>query len=203
MTSARVKCFAAAILMSLHLTSGAIADTFLFSFTDPITNWTVGGQIILPGTGNYSGPALQVVLTTYPSAFDIAISELGANAVAWRGDVENTFTEINGQLDWSSSYFFGHSFQDCALFICGNDTILFQLGTLKIRLFAGPFELVALYSPPRPPGQLFVFSQDITVTPTPLPAALPLFATGLGALGLLGWRRKRKQAGEGVHDDKK
>jgi hypothetical protein len=28
--------------------------------------------------------------------------------------------------------------------------------------------------------------------PTPLPAALPLFATGLGALGLYGWRRKRK-----------
>jgi hypothetical protein len=27
---------------------------------------------------------------------------------------------------------------------------------------------------------------------TPLPGALPLFATGLGALGLLGWRRKRK-----------
>jgi hypothetical protein len=27
---------------------------------------------------------------------------------------------------------------------------------------------------------------------TPLPAALPLFATGLGALGLLTWRRKRK-----------
>ena len=26
----------------------------------------------------------------------------------------------------------------------------------------------------------------------PLPAALPLFATGLGGLGLLGWRRKRK-----------
>ena len=29
---------------------------------------------------------------------------------------------------------------------------------------------------------------------TPLPATLPLFATGLGALGLLGWRRRRKQA---------
>jgi hypothetical protein len=27
---------------------------------------------------------------------------------------------------------------------------------------------------------------------TPLPTALPLFATGLGGLGLLGWRRKRK-----------
>ena len=28
--------------------------------------------------------------------------------------------------------------------------------------------------------------------PVPLPTALPLFATGLAALGLLGWRRKRK-----------
>jgi hypothetical protein len=28
----------------------------------------------------------------------------------------------------------------------------------------------------------------------PLPAALPLFASGLGGLGLLGWRRKRKTA---------
>ena len=37
---------------------------------------------------------------------------------------------------------------------------------------------------------------DITTTAPgiPLPGTLPLFATGLGALGLLGWRRKRKQA---------
>jgi len=33
-----------------------------------------------------------------------------------------------------------------------------------------------------------------TLTTTPLPAALPLFAGGLGALGLFGWRRKRKNA---------
>jgi hypothetical protein len=36
---------------------------------------------------------------------------------------------------------------------------------------------------------------DLTVsTATPLPAALPLFATGLGAMGLFGWRRKRQHA---------
>jgi hypothetical protein len=29
---------------------------------------------------------------------------------------------------------------------------------------------------------------------TPLPAALPLFASGIGAMSLLGWRRKRKAA---------
>jgi hypothetical protein len=31
-----------------------------------------------------------------------------------------------------------------------------------------------------------------TVTQTPIPATLPLFATGIGGLGLLGWRRRRK-----------
>ena len=34
----------------------------------------------------------------------------------------------------------------------------------------------------------------LDINPVPLPTALPLFATGLGALGLLGWRRKRKKA---------
>ena len=34
-----------------------------------------------------------------------------------------------------------------------------------------------------------------TVGAVPLPAALPLFATGLAALGLLGWRRKKTAAG--------
>jgi hypothetical protein len=33
----------------------------------------------------------------------------------------------------------------------------------------------------------------ITPAPVPLPAALPLFATGLGVLGLLGWRRRRNE----------
>jgi hypothetical protein len=37
------------------------------------------------------------------------------------------------------------------------------------------------------PGDEFILSAV-----TPLPAALPLFATGLGAMGLFGWRRKRK-----------
>ena len=35
---------------------------------------------------------------------------------------------------------------------------------------------------------------SVTTNETPLPAAFPLFATGLGGLGLLGWRRKRKAA---------
>jgi PEP-CTERM motif len=36
------------------------------------------------------------------------------------------------------------------------------------------------------------FSAGIGDAPAPLPASLPLFVSGLGALGLLGWRRKKK-----------
>ena len=32
-------------------------------------------------------------------------------------------------------------------------------------------------------------------SPVPIPAALPLLAAGLGAMGFMGWRRKRKAAG--------
>jgi hypothetical protein len=38
----------------------------------------------------------------------------------------------------------------------------------------------------------FVLTAEVATTP--LPAALPLFASSLGALGLLGWRKKRKAA---------
>jgi hypothetical protein len=40
----------------------------------------------------------------------------------------------------------------------------------------------------------FIDLVNVEAATTPLPAALPLFATGLGGLGLLGWRRKRKNA---------
>jgi hypothetical protein len=45
-----------------------------------------------------------------------------------------------------------------------------------------------------PGAQINASFNDSTTPPstTPLPAALPLFATGIGAMGLIGWRRKRK-----------
>lgn len=40
---------------------------------------------------------------------------------------------------------------------------------------------------------LFSNSDDAPPTTTPLPAALPLFASGLAALGLIGWRQRRQR----------
>jgi hypothetical protein len=65
----------------------------------------------------------------------------------------------------------------------GTDQLFsFSLGSLGAYSFSGigdnTFGSISVSSTP--------------VSSTPLPAALTLFATGLGALGLLGWRRKRK-----------
>jgi hypothetical protein len=43
-----------------------------------------------------------------------------------------------------------------------------------------------------PPGGVNIYDG---VSNVPLPAALPLFASGLAGLGLLGWRRKKAAAG--------
>jgi len=45
----------------------------------------------------------------------------------------------------------------------------------------------------------FIFADDFsfaqsTISPVPLPAALPLYGTGLAIMGFIGWHRKRKIA---------
>jgi len=42
------------------------------------------------------------------------------------------------------------------------------------------------------PAPTFNAAFTLAGVESPLPAALPLFTTGLGVLGLLGWRRKKK-----------
>ena len=72
---------------------------------------------------------------------------------------------------------------------------LVQIG-LGTSANAGPGQVAYLGLSDRPyPGTDFDF-QDLTlsITPIPLPAALPLFASGLAGLGLLAWRRKKKAA---------
>jgi hypothetical protein len=76
------------------------------------------------------------------------------------------------------------------------------LGINGVMLGMGPFDLyfaTGMSDPGIPVYDLYyndaptqVGTLEVFATTTPLPAALPLFATGLGAMGLLGWRRKRK-----------
>ncbi len=80
----------------------------------------------------------------------------------------------------------------------------FEIGTTT-----GPNENVVLEDASHPGGPLLQFNDGVDsqstssesgntqigiASATPLPATLSLFATGLGAMGLFGWRRKRKNA---------
>jgi hypothetical protein len=60
-------------------------------------------------------------------------------------------------------------------------------GSYLLTLFYADRDHVAAYL------DFSVDGKGVTLSSTtPLPATLPLFASGLGVLGLLGWRRKRK-----------
>jgi hypothetical protein len=68
-------------------------------------------------------------------------------------------------------------------------------GTGFLDIFAGSGEAITSLVLTGPTNAFEVDNFAATpVSATPLPAALPLFATGLGALGLLGWRRNRRMA---------
>jgi hypothetical protein len=59
------------------------------------------------------------------------------------------------------------------------------------QIFVSPYSFAANSGGVDPDANGFTWAIELQVAQTPLPAALPLFAGGLGALGLLGWRRKR------------
>jgi hypothetical protein len=77
----------------------------------------------------------------------------------------------------------------------------FQLGTIPTGTFVA-FEdrLAAPFNPSGFPPSDFDYNDDsfvftnVASSSTPIPGALPLFASGLGALGLLARRRRRKNA---------
>jgi hypothetical protein len=89
----------------------------------------------------------------------------------------NLFTITGDQLLIQT---YGH---DQVRFDFGNE--LFQSVLLSTNSNAFEFANLQTFGGPAPAAAVA----------TPLPAALPLFVSGLGALGFVGWRRKKKAAG--------
>jgi hypothetical protein len=67
---------------------------------------------------------------------------------------------------------------------------VYGFGPLQLQIFAATLDRPFLGAP----SFSGTWQVAADVSPTPLPAALPLFAAGLGVISLLGWRRKRKDA---------
>jgi hypothetical protein len=170
---------AAAAILAAH---PAHALTFDFSFT----NTAVGG---VPGT--VSG-VIEGVTPTFSSATDIIIqSEPAGLGLTLPIDAIkdanvnhfNIFEVVNGEIlltfvDTGQAPTTWLFCIDFPLGLCTGEPHGPGYDNFLVNLATGAF--VGTNNPP------------IFTLTTPLPAALPFFATGLGGLGLLGWRRKRK-----------
>jgi len=80
------------------------SQSFDFSFTTDRTtpnDWimgTVTGEIVLPFSGDGSGPATLVSIDTIPSGMTNIYGTLPINATAWDTQVKNTFTVSGGMI---------------------------------------------------------------------------------------------------------
>ena len=153
------------------LSNQASADTFTFSFTNLGNGGdTVTGTVILNATDT---AATSLTVDTNTGGFGLG-QYIGSPLL-------NSFTVVSGQITSAHFASRGQDNNSPAVTCC---SLYFPFTT-----WAG------LASSPS--GASALFGSDLTFTPVgstpvvPLPATLPLFATGLAGLGLLGWRRKK------------
>jgi hypothetical protein len=138
------------------------------------------------------GSGTPIGIAPFPSGFALFATQ---QYLLFNFAAENSNAIILGQNTYPSTYveFYDH-------FLIDSEGMPDDQGTGAVQVGGGdwyPAVQTAFYPDL---GNLQEYSSDgtyiIGTAVTPLPAALPLFATGIGGLGLLGWRRKRKaQAG--------
>jgi hypothetical protein len=160
----------------------------------PIPPWIGDNAIsawiapLIQGAGRFGG--VNGATYDYQVTFDLTGFDPATASITgqWSTDDQGLDIKINGvstsQTTPLSSYASWTAFSVNSGFISGINTLDF----LVYNALADCCNYPAGYNPTGLRVELTA-SADLA---TPLPAALPLFASGLGALGLLGWRRKRK-----------
>lgn len=136
-------------------------------------DFTVSGGWVGSATGPFG-------LSANPTlSGDVVIDTTKSDGTAFIGinwvTGSHTFTLSDIDIAHSDVTYSGGNFQNFALefsfgnYFFSNNTVSIDDGT-----------------------HLIACNDCVSISSTPIPAALPLFASGLGAMGLLGWRRKRK-----------
>ena len=149
-------------------------------------------------TGAVAGPASSPGFTGFTNPVTVTFSVAGTGS----GSLTGPYHAFDNQSAEAAG-FTNETLQTSLLFIFGPAAF----GSYALSTSIGPITDDDMWNPgvsfPSTAGALiinFVIGEEGTFTAAtgtvaqvvPLPAALPLFATGLGVLGLLGWRRKRK-----------
>ena len=179
------KLLAAVMTVAAMLSSSpTYATTYYFEFTN--TLGTAGGEIAGTVSGALDGSVLgstftatEVFINSYPSGIELGTGQLSGTPIA----AFNSFPlDGSGKIISADAEFFsenitgGSGENDLCINVCSSPYNT-ELRNVVMGLFVATNEAVTFSNTP---------------LATPIPAALPLFAGGLGAMGLLGWRRKRK-----------
>jgi hypothetical protein len=178
--------------------------------TGNFSGWTVGGTSSVTGVAT-QGTSIPAV---FPSSVVVRSGTFAAFAqVSFFNNENITLSQtltVLPSTTYSIGYYAGVSsgsfgFQGADILINGvsiNPSSPGVLTSLDFSEVLGSFttgaaqtSLTVLYAASGSgTGSVGLSLDDFFFTPVPLPAALPLFASGLAGLGLLGWRRKRKAA---------
>jgi hypothetical protein len=187
--------------------SGALASSYNYltngNFeTGDLTGWTPGGNF------EYTG-VVGAGFGNIPKAED-GSRFLAAGPVGSDGSLSQTFSDTAGQLLNVSGWYyaFGDNPSDLSVLFDGKSyfsisnpnsngawqNLSFDVTATGSDTLALSFMDNVYWQPGKDGGWISLDNFSVTDPPTttPLPAALPLFASGFAMMSLLGWRRKRK-----------
>jgi hypothetical protein len=188
-------------LVPLHQADAAtVAGTALFQDTGPSGNGLMFSGTFNPSNAfnlnlSYGTPVtmvdfltitandtnlLGIATDTIKTTFNFTQPSSASGSVFGSGTDASLFFILNGgNIHWNgpATVNFGNGLD---LTIALSDASFFSLG----NPFNTSVAIDAMFS---------LTGSNAQVSETPLPAALPLFATGLGALGLLGWLRSKRK----------
>jgi hypothetical protein len=170
----------------LALASPASATTYEFSYTAVDGSFSGQGDFITTFiTGSQSSPFLVTDVTGFAENGNSLSAITGTSTYASADNLlffpstpSQAYTDISGI-----------SFSTVG---AGDFNLYFNPG--GDPLYPGFVGYGRISSSLDPSGTTAGTEVELSVSATPIPGALPLFATGLGVLGLFVWRRNRKSA---------
>lgn len=185
--------FAAAILASVVACASPLSASTVYAVSDVVGAVTLGGTITTDGT-------IGVLTVANIVDFDVSFTGIGTTHITKSTNIRPSFIGGNALTATLGGLFFNFS---------GTGFFNIQISGVSASQWVMCGSTGSSCTPlnnwfVNGGGSSGVFNNEVGVVEvaigpgdpaaaTPLPAALPLFATGLGALGLIGWRRKLRR----------